>query len=140
MKGAWITTAATVEQMCIGPTAAWLGLVFGPRRVLMVSASVFGVASALIPFSPSLTWVLVGQVVAGLSSGTFIPLTIWPMAGAWLISLVFFTIRHLRPADAMTFGVVLQTARLLGGDEGTAFMQTYLRVRKQLDSNRWGGT
>ena len=75
-EGAWITTAATVGQMCIGPIAAWLGVVFGPRRVLMVSAGVFGLASALIPFSPSLAWVLVGQSVAELSSGTFIPLTI----------------------------------------------------------------
>ena len=24
-EGAWITTAATVGQMCIGPVAAWLG-------------------------------------------------------------------------------------------------------------------
>jgi DHA2 family multidrug resistance protein len=75
-EGAWITTAATVGQMCVGPIAAWLGLVFGPRRVLVVSAAVFGLASALIPFSPSLAWVLVGQAVAGLSSRTFIPLTI----------------------------------------------------------------
>lgn len=75
-EGAWITTAATVGQMCIGPVAAWLGLVFGPRRVLMISAGVFGLASALIPLAPNLAWVLAGQAVAGLSSGTFIPLTI----------------------------------------------------------------
>jgi len=75
-EGAWITTAATVGQMCIGPISAWLGVVFGPRRVLMVSASVFALASLQIPFSPNLAWVLVGQAVAGLSSGTFIPLTI----------------------------------------------------------------
>jgi len=49
-----------------------------------------------------------------------------------------FAVRHLRPADAMTFGVVLQTARLLGGEAGTAFMQTYVRVREQVDSNLLG--
>ena len=85
-EGAWITTAATVGQMCIGPVAAWLGLVFGPRRVLMVSASVFAVASALIPYAPDLASVLVGQAVAGLASGTFIPLTIG------------FVLQSLRPA------------------------------------------
>ncbi len=62
--------------MCIGPVAAWLGLVFGPRRVLMVSASIFAVDSALIPFEPDLPTLLLGQAVGGLSSGTFIPLTI----------------------------------------------------------------
>jgi DHA2 family multidrug resistance protein len=75
-EGAWITTASTVGQMCIGPIAAWLGLVFGPRRVLTVSASVFAITSALIPFSPSLPALLIGQAIGGLSSGTFIPLTI----------------------------------------------------------------
>ena len=75
-EGAWITTALTVGQMAVGPLAAWLGLVFGPRRVLMVSASVFALTSALIPLAPDLPSVLVGQAVAGLSSGTFIPLTI----------------------------------------------------------------
>ncbi|MBV8455889.1 MAG: MFS transporter [Acetobacteraceae bacterium] len=75
-EGAWITTASTVGQMCVGPIAAWLGLVFGPRRVLMVSAGIFAVTSALIPFAPGLPAVLIGQAVGGLSSGTFIPLTI----------------------------------------------------------------
>jgi MFS transporter, DHA2 family, multidrug resistance protein len=85
-EGAWITTAATVGQMCIGPIAAWIGLVFGPRRVLLVSASTFALASALIPFAPDLASVLVGQAVAGLASGTFIPLTIG------------FVVQSLRPA------------------------------------------
>jgi len=38
----------------------------------------------------------------------------------------------------MTFGVLLQTARLLGGEFGNAFMQTYVRVREQIDSNLLG--
>jgi DHA2 family multidrug resistance protein len=75
-EGAWITTAVTAGQMCVGPLSAWLGLVFGPRRVLMVSAAIFAVTSALIPFAPDLTTLLVGQVIGGLTSGTFIPLTI----------------------------------------------------------------
>jgi DHA2 family multidrug resistance protein len=75
-EGAWITTASTVGQMCMGPIAAWFGLAFGPRRVLMVSASIFALTSALIPLAPDLPSVLIGQAVGGLSSGTFIPLTI----------------------------------------------------------------
>ena len=75
-EGAWITTASTVGQMCVGPLAAWLGLVFGPRRVLMISASIFAATSALIPLLPDFPTLLVGQAIGGLSSGTFIPLTI----------------------------------------------------------------
>ena len=85
-EGAWISTAATVGQMCIGPVSVWLGLAFGPRRVLMVSASLFGLASALIPLAPDLPSLLVGQAIGGLASGTFIPLTIG------------FVLQSLRPA------------------------------------------
>jgi hypothetical protein len=75
-EGAWITTAATVGQLCMGPMAAWLGLVFGPRRVRMISATVLAAAPALIPLAPDLPSLLVGQAIGGLASGTFIPLTI----------------------------------------------------------------
>ena len=68
-EGAWITTAFTVGQMMIGPVAAWLGAVFGVRRVLMISATVFGLSNLLLPFSPNLASVLVFQTISGLSSG-----------------------------------------------------------------------
>jgi DHA2 family multidrug resistance protein len=75
-EGAWITTAFTVGQMMIGPPSAWLGAVFGVRRVLMVSVTVFGISNLLLPFSPDLRSVLAFQLISGLASGTFIPLTI----------------------------------------------------------------
>jgi DHA2 family multidrug resistance protein len=53
---------------------------------------------------------------------------------AALIALVLFFVRHLRPADALTFGVLLQTARLFGGELGTAFMTTFVRVSEQSKS------
>src|SRR5690349_2970432 len=43
---------------------------------MLVSASVFAIASALIPLAPNLPTLLLGQAIGGLSSGTFIPLTI----------------------------------------------------------------
>jgi MFS transporter, DHA2 family, multidrug resistance protein len=75
-QGAWFTTAYTVAQMIIGPVSAWLGTVFGPRRVLLISCTVFGVSNLLLPFSPDLRSALVFQTISGLGSGTFIPLTI----------------------------------------------------------------
>ena len=56
-EGAWITTAFTVGQMMIGPVAAWLGAVFGVRRVLMISQVCLTV-QPLLPFSPNLASVL----------------------------------------------------------------------------------
>ena len=75
-EGAWITTAVTVGQMLIGPVSPWLGGVFGPRRVLMISCAIFAISNLLLPFSPNLAGVLAAQLVSGLSSGTFIPLAI----------------------------------------------------------------
>jgi MFS transporter, DHA2 family, multidrug resistance protein len=75
-EGAWITTAFTVGQMMIALVASWLGMVFGVRRVLMVSCAIFAVSNFLLPFSPDLKSVLALQTISGLSSGTFIPLTI----------------------------------------------------------------
>jgi MFS transporter, DHA2 family, multidrug resistance protein len=75
-EGAWIPTAFTVGQMMIGPVSAWLGAVFGPRRVLTISVVVFAISNFLLPFSPSLGFVFVFQAISGLASGTFIPLAI----------------------------------------------------------------
>ena len=75
-EGAWITTAFTVGQMMIGLVSAWLGMVLGPRRLLMISCAIFGLSNLLLPFSPNLAWVLTFQLISGLASGTFIPLTI----------------------------------------------------------------
>jgi hypothetical protein len=35
----------------------------------------------------------------------------------------------LEPSEIFTFGAFLQTARLFGGQLGSAFVQTFLRVR-----------
>src|SRR5690349_13697698 len=53
-EGAWISTSQTVAQMLIAPIAVWLGRIYGPRRVLLSSALVFGVVSFIKPFSPNL--------------------------------------------------------------------------------------
>ena len=74
-EGAWITTSQTVAQMLIAPVAAWIGGIFGPRRVLLAAALGFAATSFVEPFSPNLTVLLVLQFAGGLASGCFIPLT-----------------------------------------------------------------
>ena len=59
-EGAWVTTAFTVGQMLIGPVSAWLGMVFGPRRVLMISSAIFtlSIPPAVLgrpPFGPDVS-------------------------------------------------------------------------------------
>ena len=75
-EGAWITTAQTVAQMLICPAAVWAGTVYGPRRVLLVASTAFGVISLLTPLSASLGMLLALQFASGLAVGFFIPLTL----------------------------------------------------------------
>ncbi len=55
-----------------------------------------------------------------------------------LSGVLFFAILHLRPQDALTFGGAVQTARLMGGEIGQAFVVTLARVRGQSASNLIG--
>jgi len=55
-----------------------------------------------------------------------------------LSGTIFFAILHLRPQDALTFAAAVQVARLLGGEVGTAFIATFIRVRGQIASNLLG--
>jgi DHA2 family multidrug resistance protein len=55
-----------------------------------------------------------------------------------LSGVILFGVLHLRPQDALTFGVALQIGRLMGGEVGTAFVTTLARVREQVASNLIG--
>jgi MFS transporter, DHA2 family, multidrug resistance protein len=75
-EGAWITTSFGIGQMLIGVSCPYLGAIFGVRRVLIVGIGLFFVSALLAPLSPNLPAFLAVQVMAGLGSGTFIPVTI----------------------------------------------------------------
>ena len=74
--GAWIGSAFNVALMFIGPFTVYLGGLLGPRRVLLFSAAAFSVVSAFLPLVHSYSLLIVALVVAGLTSGTFYPLTL----------------------------------------------------------------
>ena len=74
--GAWIPTAYNVALMFIGPFSVYLGGLLGPRRVLLYSAGVFTGISALLPLVHNYGVMIALLVVAGLTSGTFFPLTL----------------------------------------------------------------
>src|ERR1051325_10563090 len=75
-EASWIPTAYNMALMFIGPFSVFLGAMLGARRVLLFSGTIFIVCSILLPFSPSLRVLLCLQVISGLSSGTFYPLTL----------------------------------------------------------------
>jgi MFS transporter, DHA2 family, multidrug resistance protein len=72
----WIPTSYNMALMFMGPFSVYLGGLLGPRRVLLYSASIFILCSILLPFSPNLQTMLCLQVISGLASGAFYPLTL----------------------------------------------------------------
>ena len=75
-EASWIPTAYNMALMFMGPFSVYLGGLLGPRRVLLYSGTIFSISSILLPFSPNLQVMLCLQVISGLASGTFYPLTL----------------------------------------------------------------
>jgi DHA2 family multidrug resistance protein len=75
-EGAWIPTSYNMAIMFIGVFSVYLGALLGPRRVLLFCSAGYAVASFLMPLSAGYRGLLFLQVIAGLTSGTFYPLTL----------------------------------------------------------------
>src|SRR5215469_10074541 len=74
--GAWISSAFNIGLMFIGPFSVYLGGLLGPRRVLLAGASVFTVICGFLPVVHSHSLLIALLAIAGLTSGTFYPLTL----------------------------------------------------------------
>jgi len=75
-EASWIGTAFNASMMFIGPFSVYLGGLLGARRVLLACAGLFTLISVLLPFAFNLPFLLVLLVLAGLTAGTFYPLTL----------------------------------------------------------------
>src|ERR1700692_231753 len=74
--GAWLDSAFNASLMFIGPFTVYRGGLLGPRRVLLFAAGLFAVTSLFLPLVHSYSLLVVALIIAGLSSGTFYPLTL----------------------------------------------------------------
>src|SRR5215470_5955523 len=74
--GAWVSSAYNIALMFIGPFTVYLGALLGPRRVLFLAATSFTLICLLAPLIHSYSLMIVAMVLAGLTSGTFYPLTL----------------------------------------------------------------
>jgi MFS transporter, DHA2 family, multidrug resistance protein len=73
---AWIGTAYDVGLMFIGPFTVYLGGLIGPRRILLTAAGMFTLILIFLPFLHHYALVILAVGLAGLTSGTFYPLTL----------------------------------------------------------------
>ena len=117
-------------QLILCPLAALMLRRSDPRLVASIGFIFISVACLMVSYGLTPIW----------GSYQFLPSALLQAAGQTfaLSGVVFFGILHLRPQDALTFGGVLQTARLMGGELGTAFVTTVARVREQVASNLIG--
>jgi DHA2 family multidrug resistance protein len=74
--GAWLDSAFNASLMFIGPFTVYIGGLLGPRRVLLSAAGLFALTSAFLPLIHSYSLLVSALIVAGLTSGTFYPLTL----------------------------------------------------------------
>jgi DHA2 family multidrug resistance protein len=74
--GAWLDSAYNASVMFVGPFSVYLGGLLGPRRVLLFAAGIFAATCAFLPFIHSFSLLVAALIVAGLTSGTFYPLTL----------------------------------------------------------------
>jgi len=93
-EGAWITTSYGIGQMLVGVASPYLGAIFGVRRVLLLGVTLFFTTSLIAPLTDNLPAFVVMLGLAGLGSGTFIPLTI------------SFVVRSL-PARLVVYGIAV---------------------------------
>src|ERR1700728_2122410 len=74
--GAWLDSAFNASLMFVGPFTVYIGGLLGPRRVLLFAAGLFTITSLYLPLIHSYTLLIAALIVAGLTSGTFYPLTL----------------------------------------------------------------
>jgi DHA2 family multidrug resistance protein len=119
-----------VPQLLLCPLAALMLRRTDARLVASIGFIFISVACLMVAYNLTPIW----------GSYQFLPSSFLQAVGQSfaLSGVVFFGILHLRPQDALTFGAVLQTARLMGGEIGSAFVTTLTRVRGQVASNLIG--
>ena len=128
----------------VGETLIWIAipqLIFCPLAALMLRRSDARLVTSIGFTFISIACLMVAYNLTPLwGSSQFLPSQLLQALGQSfaLSGVIFFGILHLRPQDALTFGAVLQTARLFGGEIGSAFVTTLARVREQVASNLIG--
>jgi DHA2 family multidrug resistance protein len=128
----------------VGDTLIWIAipqLIFCPLAALMLRRTDARLVASIGFIFISVACLMVAYNLTPIwGSFQFLPASLLQAIGQSfaLSGVVFFGILHLKPQDALTFGALLQTVRLMGGEIGTAFVTTMARVRGQVASNLLG--
>jgi MFS transporter, DHA2 family, multidrug resistance protein len=118
-----------LPQIALVPLVAWLLRYLDARLLLATCLALVAIGS----------WMDTG-LTHDWAGGDFLPAQLVEAVGLALgiTSLIFFTIANITPAAVVTVAGMIQTSRLLGAETGSAFIQTFLRMREQIHSNLIG--
>lgn len=119
-----------IPQFIVCPIAIFLLRRSDPRITAGFGLCLVGFACLIVAYGLTPAW----------GSDQFLPSQLLQALGQSLAlsGIVFTGVLNLRPQDALTFGAMLQIARLFGGELGTAFISTVARMREQRASNLIG--
>lgn len=69
--GGWLLAAFAITQFCFAPIVGNLSDRYGRRPVLLAALFGFAVDYVFLAFAPSIAWLFVGRVVAGITGASF---------------------------------------------------------------------
>ncbi len=73
-EATWVLTSYLVSNAIILPTAAWLGAIFGRKRLLLTCIVLFTLASAGCGAAPSLALLVLARIFQGVGGGALQPI------------------------------------------------------------------
>jgi MFS transporter, DHA2 family, multidrug resistance protein len=119
-----------LPQLILCPLSGFLLRFVDPRLNAALGMCCIGCACLMVAYGLTPLW----------GSDQFLPSQLLQAVGQSMAftGVVFNGVLNIRLESALTFGAMLQTARLLGGEAGQAFTATFQRIREQRASNLIG--
>ncbi len=68
--GGWLTFAYAITQFICAPLIGNLSDKFGRRPVILISLFAFSMDYLLLAFAPTITWLFIGRIIAGLTGAS----------------------------------------------------------------------
>jgi len=68
--GGWLTFAYAITQFIFAPLVGNLSDKFGRRPIILISLFAFSMDYLLLAFAPTITWLFIGRIIAGISGAS----------------------------------------------------------------------
>lgn len=68
--GGWLTFAYAITQFLFAPLIGNLSDKFGRRPIILISLFAFSMDYLLLAFAPTITWLFIGRIIAGLTGAS----------------------------------------------------------------------